>query len=77
MTQPTCVHSSAELCREQFKAFLNQFFIPIALQLCFRSGIMREFLKEIVGMLDMIFVREISAFHIAFLLNCCPELTVV
>lgn len=50
--------SSTELCREKFKAFLNQFYIPIALCLCFRSGIMNEFLKEVVRILNMIFGRE-------------------
>lgn len=58
MTEFTCVHSYTEHCRKKFKAFLNQFCIPIALHLCFRSGIMHEFLKEIVGILDMIFGRE-------------------
>lgn len=58
MTEPTCVHNSTELCREQSKEFLNQVFIPIALQLCFRRGIMHEFLKDILGISDMIFGRE-------------------
>lgn len=58
MAELTWAHSSTELCREKLKAFLNHFFIPIALHLCFRSGIMHEFLKEIVGILDMMFGRE-------------------
>lgn len=46
MTEPTREDSSTELCREQFKALLNLFYVPIAFAnaiLYSRSEIMHEF----------------------------------
>lgn len=46
MTEPTREDSSTELCREQFKALLNLFYVPTAFAnaiLYSRSEIMHEF----------------------------------